>query len=73
MLSCKESWRQKRGETSRLSEGVEEEGEQSLALQPRQLQHIFQQEGSDISSSSLLSTTYQATMKGICLSDGFSV
>lgn len=56
MLSCKKSWRQKRGETSRLSVGVEE-GEQSLALQPGQLQHIFQQKGSDISSSSLLSAT----------------
>lgn len=55
MLSCKESWRQKRGETSRVSVGVEE-GEWSLALQPGQLQQIFQQEGSDISSSSLLST-----------------
>lgn len=56
MLSCKESWRQKRVETSQFSVGVEDR-EQSLALQPEQLQHIFQQEGSDINSSSLLSTT----------------
>lgn len=66
MLSCKESWRQKRRETSWVGVGVEER-ERSLALQPGQLRHIFQQKGSDISSSSLLFTTRQATTRGACL------